>query len=294
MRKAKEEALKKLTFNDLLDNPPDNDDFIAIFPPTNCVSSQSNDGSGDEDTVDISNLPASVLNAEVILEDNEIPENELDQNKPKKHCRRNWIKRDLEYDSSMDFMEESLQTCRSVLFDEKAPIEILELFLNESLLQKIVDFSNIYSSPLRRAVDTANIISETSKGKTLKIIIRENLKEMHFGKWEGMKFEQLGKVYGEEFHKWLSDPYNYCPIGGESFKQVKKRSVKEINNIVKENQNGSNIAIVTHGGVILSILVYWLQIPLSRWRSIILHQGAINIAVFEQWIRLNGAESGKV
>ena len=145
-----------------------------------------------------------------------------------------------------------------------------------------VNFSNIYSSPLKRAVDTANIINKTNKGKNLKIIIRDNFKEMHFGKWEGMKFEQLGKVFPEEFHQWLNDPYNYCPTGGESFKQVKERSIKEIENIVKENEEGSNVAVVAHGGVILSILVYWLQIPLPRWRSIILHQGAINIAVVDR------------
>jgi len=145
-----------------------------------------------------------------------------------------------------------------------------------------VNFSNIYSSPLKRAVDTANIINKINKGKNLKIIIRDNFKEMHFGKWEGMKFEQLGKVFPEEFHQWLNDPYNYCPTGGESFNQVKERSIKEIENIVKENEEGSNVAVVAHGGVILSILVYWLQIPLPRWRSIILHQGAINIAVVDR------------
>lgn len=145
-----------------------------------------------------------------------------------------------------------------------------------------VNFSNIYSSPLKRAVDTANIINKINKGKNLKIITRDNLKEMHFGEWEGMKFEQLGKVFPEEFHQWLNDPYNYCPTGGESFKQVKERSIKEIENIVKENEEGSNVAVVAHGGVILSILVYWLQIPLPRWRSIILHQGAINIAVVDR------------
>jgi alpha-ribazole phosphatase len=145
-----------------------------------------------------------------------------------------------------------------------------------------VKFSGIYSSPLKRAADTANIINEKNKEKNLKIIIRDNLKEMHFGKWEGMKFEQLGKVYHEEFHKWLSDPYNYCPTGGESFKQLRERSIKEIDNIVRENEKGSNVAVVTHGGVILSILVYWLKIPLARWRSIILHQGAISIAVVDR------------
>lgn len=145
-----------------------------------------------------------------------------------------------------------------------------------------VDFSNIYSSPLKRAMDTANIINKTNEKKDLKIIIRENLKEMHFGKWEGMKFEQLGKEFHDEFQNWLRDPYNYCPAGGESFKQVKKRATEEIENIIKESEDGSNVAVVTHGGIILSILVYWLQIPLSRWRSIVLNQGAINIAVIDR------------
>ena len=40
--------------------------------------------------------------------------------------------------------------------------------------------------------------------------------------------------------------------------------------------------MVTHGGVILSVLIYWLQIPLPRWRSIVLDQGAINIAVIDR------------
>jgi len=145
-----------------------------------------------------------------------------------------------------------------------------------------VKFSCIYSSPLKRAVDTAKIINETNKGKNLKIIIRENLKEMHFGKWEGMKFEQLGREFHDEFQQWLKDPYNYCPTGGESFRKVKKRAIEEIEKIVKESEDGGNVAVVTHGGIILSILVYWLQIPLPRWRSIVLNQGAMNIAVIDR------------
>lgn len=142
-----------------------------------------------------------------------------------------------------------------------------------------VDFSNIYSSPLRRAIDTANIINKT---KNLKIIARENLKEINFGKWEGMKFDEINKMFHEDYQKWLGDPYNNCPTGGESFKQVKERAAAEIDNIVNENEDGSSVAVVTHGGVILSLLVHWLQIPLPRWKSIIQRQGAINIVVIDK------------
>ncbi len=145
-----------------------------------------------------------------------------------------------------------------------------------------VNFSSIYSSPLKRAVKTANIISKANRQNNLKIIIRENLKEMYFGKWEGVKFEQLGREFHDEFQKWIKDPYNYPPTGGENLKDVKKRATEEIEKIIEENENGSNVAVVTHGGIILSILVHWLQIPLLRWKSIILHQGAINIAVIDR------------
>ncbi|MBU2562994.1 MAG: alpha-ribazole phosphatase [Actinobacteria bacterium] len=142
-----------------------------------------------------------------------------------------------------------------------------------------VNFSNVYSSPLKRAVDTANIINE---GRNLKIIVRENLKEMHFGKWEGMKFHQINKKFSNDYQKWLSDPYNNCPTGGESFKKLEGRTTVEIDDIVNENEDGSSVAVITHGGVILSLLVHWLQIPLSRWKSIIQRQGAINIVVIDK------------
>ncbi len=142
-----------------------------------------------------------------------------------------------------------------------------------------VDFSNIYSSPLRRAIDTANIINKT---RNLKIIARENLKEINFGKWEGMKFDQINMMFHDDYQNWLADPYNNCPTGGESFKQVKERAAAEIDNIVNENEDGSSVAVVTHGGVILSLLVHWLQIPICRWKSIIQRQGAINIAVIDK------------
>lgn len=142
-----------------------------------------------------------------------------------------------------------------------------------------VNLSNIYSSPLKRAADTANIIGE-SKG--LKVIVRENLKEIYFGKWEGMKFNDINTEFHDDYQKWLKDPYNSHPTGGECFKQVQERALTEIDNMVKENEDRSSVAVITHGGIIYSLLVNWLQIPLSRWRSIIQRQGAINIVVIDK------------
>ncbi len=142
-----------------------------------------------------------------------------------------------------------------------------------------VNFSNIYSSPLKRAVDTAAVIK---KDRKLEVKIRENLKEINFGKWEGLKFDEINERYHDDYKKWLGDLYNNSPTGGESFKNVQKRAIDEINNIIGENKDKSNVAVVTHGGIIISLLAYWLQVPVSRWGSLIQRQGAINIVVVDK------------
>lgn len=142
-----------------------------------------------------------------------------------------------------------------------------------------VEFANIYSSPLKRTLFTA----EKIRGRRdLDIEVRDDLKEMSFGEWEGLKFHEINEKYHKDYQNWLEDPYNNRPTGGENFKETTERTTTEINRIVSENIDGTSVAVVAHGGVILSLLVYWLQIPLARWKSIIQRQGAINIVVIDK------------
>jgi alpha-ribazole phosphatase len=155
---------------------------------------------------------------------------------------------------------------------------IKQAMLTKKYLSR-VNFTNLYSSPKKRALQTANIIAD---GLNIKINIRENLKELNFGKWEGMTFENINTRYGKDYQDWLSDPFNNTPTGGESFKVLLDRAEREIDKIVKENPEGSNVGVITHGGVIIALLVNWLQIPSQRWRSLIQRQGAINIVVIDK------------
>ncbi len=142
-----------------------------------------------------------------------------------------------------------------------------------------VSLSNIYSSSLKRAIDTAAFIND---GRKMKVIVRDNLKEANFGEWEGIRYDRIGEKFPGDYTRWLRDPYNNSPTGGESFKVVQERAVKEIDSIVRENEDNCNIAVVTHGGIIASLLVYWLKIPVSRWWTIIQRQGAINIVIIDR------------
>jgi len=144
---------------------------------------------------------------------------------------------------------------------------------------KNVNFSRIYSSPLKRTVLTARTINED---RGLDIIVRKDLKEINFGKWEGLKFDEINQQYNPDYQRWLDDPFKNPPTGGENFSEFTKRTSKEINRIVEENQDGADVAISTHGGVIVSLLVHWLQVPKERWRCLIQRQAAINVVVVHE------------
>ena len=150
--------------------------------------------------------------------------------------------------------------------------ELASKYLNE------VNFKNIYSSPLKRAIDTAQIVKGQRDNK---IMMCNDLKEIAFGKWEGLRFDEINIKYRDDYQRWLDDPYNNAPTDGESFQSLTARVTKCIDKIVRENDSEDNndVMIVTHGGVIVSLIVNYLKIPPKRWRSIIQRQGAINIIV---------------
>ena len=144
-----------------------------------------------------------------------------------------------------------------------------------------VNFSGFYSSPIGRTVETAEIFKKIlNKDYQTK----ENIKEMNFGKWEGLKFDDIFIKHKDDFCSWLKNPFENPPTGGESFIDIIKRGSHEINNILKENEDDSNILLITHGGFIVAMLVYWLKIPAERWSSIIQNHGAINIVVMDKEI----------
>lgn len=144
-----------------------------------------------------------------------------------------------------------------------------------------VKFSGFYSSPLGRTIETAEIFKKILK---MDYIVKENLKEMNFGKWEGLIFNEIISKYGEDFQNWLKNPFENAPTQGEDFNSLIERGNKEIHSILNEHNDDDNVLIITHGGFIVAMLVYWLKISPDRWSSIIQSHGAINIVVLNKEI----------
>lgn len=108
---------------------------------------------------------------------------------------------------------------------------------------KDVDFSQIYSSPLGRALDTANYVKG---GRVIEIETHEGLREMGFGLWEGIGNDQVIELYKEQHYNYWNKPHLYESNGGESFDELFKRVKETLNHIIK-NATGDNILIVSHG-----------------------------------------------
>jgi broad specificity phosphatase PhoE len=121
------------------------------------------------------------------------------------------------------------------------PLNILGKEQAKKAIQKIkqLNIQTIYTSPLKRASETAQIIATSLN---IKIIVLENLKEVNFGIYEGKKIET------NFLNSWMLG--NIDSISGESFLNVHKR----IQPIVKKIQQpfAQNL-IIGHGIIFLSI-----------------------------------------
>lgn len=129
----------------------------------------------------------------------------------------------------------------------------------------------VYTSDRRRAIETAKIIFN---GSTIFKQIPD-LREIHFGCFEGLTHTQILKKYALIYKKWLSDPYNNHVPEGERLPDFKKRVVSSIRKIISVNSN-KTVAIVCHGGVISVFIThifkkqnFWKYIPRSASLSIV-------------------------
>ncbi|MBC2397955.1 histidine phosphatase family protein [Clostridium tetanomorphum] len=153
--------------------------------------------------------------------------------------------------------------------------EGIEVAVNTALGLSDIKFKAAYSSDLGRAIKTARIVINENKASTnLQLKELENLREVHFGKYEG----ELEKIMFRDILSYLNvssfeeadEKYDfqkeYCNScyaldetkQAENYDTVIKRVMKSLKDICIENSDGniSNVLIVAHGGIIRLIIDY--------------------------------------
>lgn len=131
--------------------------------------------------------------------------------------------------------------------------------LSEKLLSLNYKFSKIYSSPQKRALKTAEILSKSSN---VDYVLMKDLQEMNMGKWEGLSWKEVEEKYPTEYKKWyLNRRYTKTP-DGESYEDMLERVLKSIDKIINENTH--DVVIVSHSAVIMCLQCYVTNTPFNE------------------------------
>ena len=141
---------------------------------------------------------------------------------------------------------------------------------------KNLKVDKVYSSDLCRAVNT---IKPMADALNLPIIKEPAFREMAVGKWEAIAFKEAKRLYPKEFDDWMNTDDGGHAIGGESWSDVQIRAVKRLNEIVKEN-DGKNIVLCTHGGVIKVLQCYFAGLNIDKVGEI---DWVSNTSITEVW-----------
>ena len=119
---------------------------------------------------------------------------------------------------------------------------------------KDIHFDAIYSSPLKRANETAHILRGE---RTLPIIVDERIKEIGFGVLEGADFMKIRGDKTSKFASFFEKPEDYeTPEGGESFEVVSERAAEFMAEIIEKHKDDERVMVVAHGAVNKAMMRY--------------------------------------
>jgi broad specificity phosphatase PhoE len=145
-------------------------------------------------------------------------------------------------------------------------------------------FDAIYSSDLRRAYETAAHVQQViykTTGILPSLTVDPLLREMNFGRIEGLTYEEATDRFPDEMRRWYENIETLPPPGGEeSLTQVRDRMIMFMNQLARQEYR--KVLIVSHGGTIRSWLSYMRQKPF--WEVTIKHG---------QWIEYDVGEKGQ-
>ena len=113
-----------------------------------------------------------------------------------------------------------------------------------------LDISAIYSSPIERAQDTAEIVAGHN---SLDVRTDERLIELEMGRFTGMGYDDVLSNHGDVFLKFYQGSREVAENGVETFDQVKSR-VRDVVGHVSREHPGQNVVLVTHMDPIKAML----------------------------------------
>ncbi len=129
-----------------------------------------------------------------------------------------------------------------------------------TLQNSLVKWDHIISSPLTRCADFAHQLAQRD---SIAITLDERLKEFNFGIWEGYTAAEIMQIDADALTKFWETPSAHPPQDGEYLHHFQTRVLAAWYEITS-TYIGQKVLLVTHSGVIRTILCHILQKPIDR------------------------------
>lgn len=136
-----------------------------------------------------------------------------------------------------------------------------------------VSFETCYSSDLQRARETAKI---AIGGGDVPLKTETALRELNFGIWEGLTYEEIQQRYPEELQTWIDSQGRTSPFKGEDLGDLEVRVAMWLNTLIGANVQG-NVLVVSHGGPLRVLLCLLLGISTGKHWQFQLQTGGVAV-----------------
>ena len=123
-----------------------------------------------------------------------------------------------------------------------------------------VPFDSIYVSPMRRVQQTVVKLVES---QTKSPIVLPDLREVDFGVWTGLAWDEIHTRYGVSAYRWLDQLEHGLIREAEPIAHFRARVEGALKRVLEEGP-GRTVAVVCHGGVIRMFLAILLDLPLKK------------------------------
>lgn len=167
------------------------------------------------------------------------------------------------------------------IFRGRADVELNETGIKQAQLLaeylRDIKIEAVYSSPLKRALKTAETIANCHQ---LKVENAPGLIDFDYGKWQGLTHQEVKEKYQELYIKWIDHPDKVEMPAGESLNDVRKRVIGVVNEVTAPKYEGT-VVLVAHRVVNKVLICALLGLDNSHFWSIRQDTGAITTFSYE-------------
>jgi len=131
----------------------------------------------------------------------------------------------------------------------------------------------VYSSPMLRSVETAEIIASSHN---LHVEMVADLHEVDVGEWEGRGWDEIERDYPDQHRLFFENPAEHGYVGGETLDELLRRILPCFEQIAADHP-GHEVAVVAHSVVNRTLITHLLNLPMQFNRRISQQNGAVNV-----------------